>query len=677
MKSLHGVLTAALSVCLLLLLIPVAPLCAGKYDALLKTTAGRQKLTALARIEESRTANLEALAAYARDSSPLIRLRCAEVLGRIADPAGVPLLAELSVDKDENVAETAIFSLGLVADESCMEPLRNALKVHRMKLKIRALEALSATGLPAAGEPITSYIANFNSALREVSAVALSRLDDSTASAACGAAIFDPDPRVLASVVYTLGRCEIKAQENHIMDLLGHEDATVRLRTVEALGRLKSKNAIDPLFALTGHDERMVALKAAEALARIGDKRCARALEQLLTSSDPYMLSIALGGLETIGRGDSYESVVPLLDSKSKMVRLAALRAAGATGRDKARERLLAVYRNGTPLERMTALEALGLASDRQDLPLLVTALSTEKDPIVREGSAAALGMWRNGKELYKEDDQGSRPIDALLAAIGDDDWVVSSIAAESIGKIGEKESIDDLVRLYPQSIERLDSDRKLAVLGAITAIEERKTVSEESVPPLLEFLNKASRDPDPRVGQAAVLAAQQFKGTLKAQPSGPWPRGSLPWGEPALPMGERKIRIVTARGDIDITLYGDDAPTIVQSIVTLAKNGFYKELTFHRVVPGFVIQGGCPRGDGWGDAGYFLRSQFNLHHYERGTVGMAHSGKDTPGSQFFITQMAQPHLDGRYTVVGKVTSGMEIVDRIERGDTFDIVVVK
>ena len=141
--------------------------------------------------------------------------------------------------------------------------------------------------------------------------------------------------------------------------------------------------------------------------------------------------------------------------------------------------------------------------------------------------------------------------------------------------------------------------------------------------------------------------------------------------------MGERKIRITTGRGNIDITLYGDDAPNMVQSVITLAKRGFYKDLTFHRVVPGFVIQGGCPRGDGWGDAGYFLRSQFNLHTYERGTVGMAHSGKDTPGSQFFITHTRQQHLNGRYTVIGKVTSGMEIVDVIERGDTFDIIVVK
>ncbi len=141
--------------------------------------------------------------------------------------------------------------------------------------------------------------------------------------------------------------------------------------------------------------------------------------------------------------------------------------------------------------------------------------------------------------------------------------------------------------------------------------------------------------------------------------------------------MGERGIRLTTERGDIDITLFGDDAPNIVKSVITLAEKGFYKGLTFHRVVPGFVIQGGCPRGDGWGDAGYFLRSQFNTHRYDRGIVGMAHGGKDTPGSQLFITQTAQPHLNGRYTIIGRVTRGMEVVDRIERGDEFSITVLK
>jgi peptidyl-prolyl cis-trans isomerase B (cyclophilin B) len=149
------------------------------------------------------------------------------------------------------------------------------------------------------------------------------------------------------------------------------------------------------------------------------------------------------------------------------------------------------------------------------------------------------------------------------------------------------------------------------------------------------------------------------------------------PWGAPALPLGEKKIIVSTSRGDIEIRLFGDDAPNAVESILHLAEKGFYNGLTFHRIVPGFVIQGGCPRGDGWGDGGYLLRNETTMYRYERGTVGMADSGKDTAGSQFFITHTPQPHLNGRYTIVGKVTRGMEVVDAIEEGDAFTVAIIE
>jgi len=163
----------------------------------------------------------------------------------------------------------------------------------------------------------------------------------------------------------------------------------------------------------------------------------------------------------------------------------------------------------------------------------------------------------------------------------------------------------------------------------------------------------------------------------LEAASASKWDRGTLTWEEPALPLGEKKIVVTTPRGEIEIALYGDEAPNVVRSILTLAGNGFYDGLAFHRIVPGFVIQGGCPRGDGWGDAGYLLRNQINMHRYERGTVGMADSGKDTAGSQFFITHTAQPHLNGRYVIVGRVTRGMEAVDSMEEGDTFSVRAVE
>ena len=125
----------------------------------------------------------------------------------------------------------------------------------------------------------------------------------------------------------------------------------------------------------------------------------------------------------------------------------------------------------------------------------------------------------------------------------------------------------------------------------------------------------------------------------------------------------------------IDIAFYPQDAPKTVENFVTLAKKGFYNGLTFHRVVPDFVVQGGCPKGDGTGGPGYTIPAEFNSKKHLRGTVAMARSQHpDSAGSQFYICYGATPHLDRNYTVFGQVTSGMEHVDRIKQGDRMKTV---
>ena len=122
--------------------------------------------------------------------------------------------------------------------------------------------------------------------------------------------------------------------------------------------------------------------------------------------------------------------------------------------------------------------------------------------------------------------------------------------------------------------------------------------------------------------------------------------------------------------GEIRVELYPEDAPKTVESFVTLTKKGFYDGLTFHRVVPGFVLQGGDPKGDGTGGPGYTLKAEFNKRKHVRGTLAMARSQHpDSAGSQFYICFAAAPHLDNNYTVFGQVTAGMEVVDRVQRGD--------
>ena len=134
--------------------------------------------------------------------------------------------------------------------------------------------------------------------------------------------------------------------------------------------------------------------------------------------------------------------------------------------------------------------------------------------------------------------------------------------------------------------------------------------------------------------------------------------------------------RITLENGNtIEIAFYPADAPKTVQNFVTLAKKGFYNGLTFHRVVPDFVVQGGCPKGDGTGGPGYTVPAEFNAKKHVRGSVAMARSQHpDSAGSQFYITYGATPHLDRNYTVFGQVTSGMEHVDRIKQGDRMKTV---
>lgn len=132
-----------------------------------------------------------------------------------------------------------------------------------------------------------------------------------------------------------------------------------------------------------------------------------------------------------------------------------------------------------------------------------------------------------------------------------------------------------------------------------------------------------------------------------------------------------KKAIIETEKGTIELELFEKDAPNTVANFEKLIKEGFYDGLTFHRVIPDFVIQGGCPRGDGTGGPGYTINceTEGNPNKHGTGALSMAHAGKDTGGSQFFITHSPQPHLDGVHTVFGQVINGMDVVYKIQAGD--------
>jgi len=129
-----------------------------------------------------------------------------------------------------------------------------------------------------------------------------------------------------------------------------------------------------------------------------------------------------------------------------------------------------------------------------------------------------------------------------------------------------------------------------------------------------------------------------------------------------------KKAIMKTEKGDIHIEFFDKDAPNTVKNFKDLIQDGFYDGLNFHRVIPNFVIQGGCPNGTGTGGPGYHIPCEINLQKHLTGSLSMAHAGKDTGGSQFFICHSPQPHLDGVHTVFGK-TSDMDVVNSIKPGD--------
>lgn len=133
-----------------------------------------------------------------------------------------------------------------------------------------------------------------------------------------------------------------------------------------------------------------------------------------------------------------------------------------------------------------------------------------------------------------------------------------------------------------------------------------------------------------------------------------------------------------TDRGPIKLELYPDKAPLTVANFVNLARRGFYDGLNFHRVIADFMIQGGCPEGSGRGGPGYRFEDEANNGvGHERGVLSMANAGPNTNGSQFFITHVATPWLDGKHTVFGKVVEGLEVVDAVRQGDTIKSVKIE
>jgi len=213
-------------------------------------------------------------------------------------------------------------------------------------------------------------------------------------------------------------------------------------------------------------------------------------------------------------------------------------------------------------------------------------------------------------------------------------------------------------------------NDARIAAVRYLAAAWKRDSAG---FPDSLRVMLRALKPPDDPLVRAEALESSVFSSWSKA----PLQTRRLDWYQrkvrsvmvPALAGEPLSATIRTERGEMTLELFSIDAPLTVDNFASLARAGYYRNVQFHRVVPNFVAQDGDPRGDGNGGPGYAIRDELNRRRYGRGAVGMALSGPDTGGSQYFITHSPQPHLDGGYTVFGRILGGFEVLDALVQGD--------
>jgi peptidylprolyl isomerase len=315
------------------------------------------------------------------------------------------------------------------------------------------------------------------------------------------------------------------------------------------------------------------------------------------------------------------------------------------------------------PLARAAALSGLAGATDAAALAALRRAAGDDDPRVAYAAVEAVKASWRAERSAERAPFYFPLFADALERRDLATAYAAAPALADSLFRsLGAS---DVLRKVYAALATPDDIEPMVEIVRALGEIRDTT-----AVPFLLEV---ALEGPHPTIRTAAAETLSErfgrgidFEATGLAPPDFPaidWDRLRAFGRRPAL-------TFETDRGTVVIELDAEAAPVTVEAIVRNAEAGRYDGVPFHRVVPNFVVQGGdYVRADGFGGPGYFLPSEFARIPYERGTVGMASAGKDTEGSQYFVTHSVQPHLDGRYTAFGRVVQGQDVVDAIRQGD--------
>jgi cyclophilin family peptidyl-prolyl cis-trans isomerase len=653
------------------------------------------KLDIILRQQDSRMLYQSGIRALLSDTDRVVREHAVRSFGSIQDTAFIPELLERLMTDTVPVQLSAAFAIGQTAT-LLGDPGKRALehdliwsRIDRLPTPV-ASRLMEEIGKFGTREGLQDLVQHFTSGgvspgseplFRAIARFAIRGITFPDASRYCAAAASSPSTATWPCL-YALQRIgnqpEVRDRLADIARLSNHPDPLVRMNCATLLGKVRDAGiCLEPLERMADNDPdwrvRVNAFKALGNYDLSGQDRCLRTfrlnftnqineiavqsiasiagsglhkkdtsesvrsiftdLEQMSLNSDrgvPWQLQAEAAAACAKLEGSQAISVIKPSDDNSSILNEALLNAAGSTGSPKALSVLLRFAGSRDAVVARASLEGLLDLSQRR-----------------AHDTAVINATWR-----------------AAVSALGNSDMAVKTTGASILGDslFLRKESIP-LLRDALQSLQLpydLEALQQIAsALGTLHATSAVDVLRDN-----LNLRDRAART-------AIVAALRQITGHEPEAPENLEPQyvdydfAFLH----ALPDTVR-MELSTVRGTATLELYKDVAPFTVMSFIKLAEQkGFYKGLMFHRLVPNFVVQGGDPRGDGWGGPGYALRSEFSALRYETGTIGMASSGKDSEGSQFFITHSPQPHLDGHYTIIGRVIRGMECVDRIERGD--------
>jgi cyclophilin family peptidyl-prolyl cis-trans isomerase/HEAT repeat protein len=657
---------------------------------------------------------------------PITRKRAALALGRIGDEHALPeLIAALKSDRDQDVRQMCAFAIGEIESSAGAEALIAVLNDTNEpgEVRARAVEALgkigaaSVSSAPAAGGQ-TSLPKAENQPLAKIRQAILDALkfeagrrsmsDRATILAGLTAALrvrpdaagpvivkflSYSDPRIVADALNTVARLRLKDDNDRVRQLLNHSDAIVRANAARAIGAAEDKGAFDALLSGALHDyDLRVRVSAIRALGSLKDIRAVAPLVQRgdsliasarASSANNELLEITT----TLGR---------LLPNTSNGSAVAFVRKMHTQTNGEAAEVEIAFARmvpgifqhdpywaeDSRPPKAnwlQVSRRAQGLAAVRE--VIVGAATGSAGDTALKEAQMELAVMLRRSSTpalavpdilqsyaSYKSSDAS----EVALSRMRDSDVIVRATAAEILGdQTPGEENARALINALAKALQ--DKDLNDAALAILEALAKQKSA------PANEAIKTALDSSDQLVRRRAV-------GLLKANGAGDFSnrvgtvktRNTVADYRRAIARGNRRVTatVVTSRGAFTIELFSAAAPLTVDNFIQLARKGYFNGQTIPRVVPNFVVQAGDPRGDQNGGPGYQIRCEINEMPFERAAAGMALSGKDTGGSQWFVTHSPQPHLDGGYTVFGSVISGMEVVDSIARGDTIRRVIV-